>query len=48
MDKIKEREALRQYLIDNGLYMVQKSEFETLVNNAAKSFKDYPLCIYNW
>ena len=46
MDKIKEREALRQYLIDNGLYMVQKSEFETLVNNAAKSFKDYPLCIY--
>ena len=33
MDKINEREALRQYLIDNGLYMVQKSEFETLVNN---------------
>ena len=46
MDKINERKALRQYLIDNGLYMVQKSEFETLVNNAAKSFKDYPLCIY--
>ena len=46
MDKINEREALRQYLIDNGLYMVQKSEFETLVYNAAKSFKDYPLCIY--
>ena len=46
MNRINEREALRQYLLDNGLYMVQKSEFETLANDAAKSFKDYPLCIY--
>ena len=46
MNRINEREALRQYLLENGLYMVQKSEFETLANDAAKSFKDYPLCIY--
>ena len=46
MNRINEREALRQYLLDNGLYMVQKSEFETLANDATKSFKDYPLCIY--
>ena len=46
MDKVKEKQALIKYLEENGLYIVKKSEFETLVNIAGESYKDYPLCVH--
>ena len=46
MDKVKAKEALIKYLEENGLYMVQKSDFDHLINMAGKTYKDYPLCVF--
>ena len=34
MEKVTEKESLIKYLEENGLHIVKKSEFETLVNIA--------------
>ena len=46
MDKVNERESLIKYLEEQGLYMVQKKDFEHLVDIAGKTYEGYPLCVY--
>ena len=41
-----EKDKLIKYLEENGLYMVKKSDFETLANVAGKAYYDYPLNVY--
>ena len=46
MEKINEKERLKKYLIENGLHMATKSDFEEIANIAGKAYVNYPLCIY--
>ena len=46
MEKVTEKESLIKYLEENGLHIVKKSEFETLVNIAGEAYQDYPLCVH--
>ena len=41
-----EKEAIIKHLKDNGLYIVKKSDFESLISLAGKAYEDYPLEIY--
>ena len=46
MEKVTEKESLIKYLEENGLHIVKKPEFETLVNIAGEAYQDYPLCVH--
>ena len=39
MEKVTEKESLIKYLEENGLHIVKKSEFETLVNIAGEAYQ---------
>ena len=41
-----EKEAIIKHLKDNGLYIVKKSDFESLITLTGKAYEDYPLHIY--
>ena len=41
-----EKESILKYLKDNGLYIVQKKDFETLANVAASAYENYPLHLF--
>ena len=43
-----ERNEIIKMLEENGLYIVQKSDFEELAELSEDSFTDYPLPIYIW
>ena len=41
-----EKESLVKYLKENGLYIVKKTDFETLANVAGSAYENYPLHMY--
>ena len=41
-----EKEKIINYLKDNGLYIVKKSDFETLAIVAGNAYENYPLNVY--
>ena len=49
MEKVTEKESLIKYLEENGLHIVKKSEFETLVNIAGEAYQGLPsMCTFQW
>ncbi len=46
MEKINEKEELKKYLIENGLHIATKSDFEAIINIVGKAYENYPLCNY--
>jgi hypothetical protein len=41
-----EKEAIIKHLKDNGLYIVKRSDFESLITLYGKAYEDYPLYVY--